>query len=114
MSQTNGTSESGTKKNDQSHDLDQNENEDEESEGDGEDWTSFTILDKQGSFSAFMVWDHEKLPAADDPFVKGVSEWIRFAEAVRIRLYFCGFKIFPILLPWFSSGLHHRLSWIGD
>ncbi|OAX83718.1 hypothetical protein ACJ72_01918 [Emergomyces africanus] len=42
-----------------------------------------TILDSQGTFSDFMVWDHEKLPPDDDPFVKVVSEWIRFAEAIH-------------------------------
>ena len=29
-----------------------------------------------------MVWGHEILPAADDTFVKGVEEWVRFAETV--------------------------------
>ncbi|PGH35658.1 hypothetical protein GX50_01506 [[Emmonsia] crescens] len=72
-------------KNDQDHahgNFDQDE--DEQEEDDDEDWESFaTMLDKQGTFSGFMVWDHEKLPAADDPFVKGVSEWIRFAETIH-------------------------------
>jgi ribonuclease H2 subunit C len=29
-----------------------------------------------------MVWGHEHLPAADDVYVKGVEEWVRFAETV--------------------------------
>lgn len=29
-----------------------------------------------------MVWGHDALPAGDDPFVKGVEEWIAFAEMV--------------------------------
>ncbi|KAK2806178.1 hypothetical protein FQN50_005901 [Emmonsiellopsis sp. PD_5] len=43
-----------------------------------------TVLETQGTFSEFVVWDHEKAPAADDRFVKGVSEWIRFAEAMHL------------------------------
>ncbi|KAJ5489499.1 hypothetical protein N7539_004389 [Penicillium diatomitis] len=41
------------------------------------------ILEAQGTFDEMMVWGHENLPAADDPFVKGVEEWIRFAETMH-------------------------------
>lgn len=40
------------------------------------------ILEEQSTFDEVMVWDHEIAPAADDPFVKGVEEWVRLAEAV--------------------------------
>ena len=40
------------------------------------------VLEEQSTFNEFMVWDHEAVPAADDPFVKGVDEWLRLAEAV--------------------------------
>ncbi|OOF90822.1 hypothetical protein ASPCADRAFT_58788 [Aspergillus carbonarius ITEM 5010] len=40
------------------------------------------ILEKQGTFNEYVVWGHEWVPAADDPFVKGVEEWIKLAEAV--------------------------------
>lgn len=40
------------------------------------------ILETQGTFDDFVVWGHETLPAADDTFVKGVEEWLRFADAV--------------------------------
>lgn len=40
------------------------------------------ILETQGTFEDMMVWGHEHLPAADDVFVKGVEEWVRFAETV--------------------------------
>jgi ribonuclease H2 subunit C len=33
-----------------------------------------------------VVWAHETIPAADDPYVKGVEEWIKFAEAVCFLL----------------------------
>ncbi|KAL1965015.1 hypothetical protein VTN77DRAFT_6215 [Rasamsonia byssochlamydoides] len=41
------------------------------------------ILEKQATFNEFVVWGHEVLPAADDPFVKGVEEWLKFAEAMH-------------------------------
>ncbi|OJD19394.1 hypothetical protein AJ78_00664 [Emergomyces pasteurianus Ep9510] len=75
---------SGTRqKRDRSHEQDGTEEEEDDDDDDLE--PSTTILDNQGTFSDFMVWDHEKLPATDDPFVKGVSEWIRFAEAVCVQ-----------------------------
>ena len=40
------------------------------------------ILETQGTFEEMIVWGHEILPAADDSIVKGVEEWIRFAETV--------------------------------
>lgn len=42
------------------------------------------ILEMQGTFDDMMVWGHEVLPAADDPYVKGIEEWVRFAETVCI------------------------------
>lgn len=43
------------------------------------------ILETQGIFEDFVVWGHEMLPAADDTFVKGVEEWISFADAVSVK-----------------------------
>jgi ribonuclease H2 subunit C len=40
------------------------------------------IMEMQGTFDDFVVWGHETLPAADDIFVKGVEEWLQFADAV--------------------------------
>lgn len=40
------------------------------------------ILETQATFNDFIVWGHEALPPADDPFVKGVEEWLKFAEVV--------------------------------
>lgn len=42
------------------------------------------VLDAQSTFDEFVVWGHEIMPAADDPFVKGVEEWMKFAEAVSL------------------------------
>ncbi|KAJ5195267.1 Ribonuclease H2 subunit C [Penicillium cinerascens] len=41
------------------------------------------ILETQGTFDDMIVWGHEILPAADDPYVKGVEEWVRFAETMH-------------------------------
>ncbi|KAJ5674249.1 Ribonuclease H2 subunit C [Penicillium macrosclerotiorum] len=41
------------------------------------------ILETQGTFDGMVVWGHEVLPASDDTFVKGVEEWIRFAETMH-------------------------------
>jgi ribonuclease H2 subunit C len=49
------------------------------------------VLEKQATFGDFVVWAHETIPAADDPYVKGVEEWIKFAEAVCFL--FSGLKL---------------------
>ncbi|KAJ5179065.1 Ribonuclease H2 subunit C [Penicillium capsulatum] len=41
------------------------------------------ILESHGKFDDVVVWGHEILPAADDAFVKGVEEWVRFAETMH-------------------------------
>lgn len=40
------------------------------------------VLQKQSAFDELIVWGHESMPAANDPFVKGVEEWVKLAEAV--------------------------------
>lgn len=40
------------------------------------------ILNEVGSFEKIVLWDHEKIIEDEDAFVKGVSEWIGFAEMV--------------------------------
>lgn len=44
------------------------------------------ILEQQSTFDEVVVWGHETMPASDDPFVKGVEEWIKLAEAVSLLL----------------------------
>lgn len=51
------------------------------------------ILETQGTFDEMIVWQHEFLPAADDTFVKGVEEWVRFAETVCVSLLLCSFGL---------------------
>jgi Ribonuclease H2 non-catalytic subunit (Ylr154p-like) len=40
------------------------------------------LLKEEARFDMITVWGHDRLPAADDKFVKGIDEWIAFAEAV--------------------------------
>jgi ribonuclease H2 subunit C len=40
------------------------------------------ILTEDGNFDEITVWGHDRVPAVDDSFVKGIGEWIVFAEAV--------------------------------
>lgn len=42
------------------------------------------ILKEETKFNEITVWAHDRLPAADDTFVKGIEEWITFAEAVCV------------------------------
>jgi ribonuclease H2 subunit C len=41
-------------------------------------------FDVAATFDEIVVWGHDQLPAADDTFVKGVEEWIAFAEAIHL------------------------------
>lgn len=47
-------------------------------------------LDEVARFEVLVVWEHETVPEDDDVFVKGVEEWIKFAEAVS----FSSFSVF--------------------
>lgn len=39
-------------------------------------------MEQHAKFGEIMVWDHEAVPEGADVYVKGVEEWIGFAEAV--------------------------------
>jgi ribonuclease H2 subunit C len=41
------------------------------------------VLDALATFDEITVWGHDQVPATDDPFVKGIEEWISFAEAIH-------------------------------
>jgi len=54
---------------------------------DGEDAPEpVKVLEEAATFGEIMVWCHDMPPPADDPFAKGVEEWIAFATAVRLPL----------------------------
>jgi ribonuclease H2 subunit C len=41
------------------------------------------VLDALATFDELTVWGHDQVPATHDPFVKGIEEWISFAEAIH-------------------------------
>lgn len=43
------------------------------------------MLDEVAEFDNFIVWGHEAVPdERDTPLIRGVSEWLKFAEAVSL------------------------------
>lgn len=40
-------------------------------------------LNVQGTFDEVMVWGHEAVAGEDDAFVRGVTEWMGFAQAMH-------------------------------
>ena len=51
--------------------------------GEVEETEPIEVLEEIGSFDSIVVWDREKMPEKDDPFIKGVEEWTAFAEAMH-------------------------------
>lgn len=63
-------------------DLEKSRIEDEEEEEDGKEVQMVGTLEEVAKFEEVIIWDHEAIPSGDDAFVKGMEEWIRFAEVV--------------------------------
>lgn len=59
------------------------EQDDEDMEVDLEKPTEVKMMDPKAKFDGIVVWGHEMVPEDDDVYLKGVQEWIAFAEAVR-------------------------------
>lgn len=58
------------------------------------------VLEEVAAFEEVVVWDHEKVVEADDGIVKGLAEWIRFAEAVSlVPKKMCDQNNTPMLTP---------------
>ncbi|KAL9136021.1 MAG: hypothetical protein Q9175_002759 [Cornicularia normoerica] len=53
-----------------------------EVEGD-EELEEDTVLNEIGSFEKVIIWNHESMVDGDDAFVKGLSEWIGFAQVMH-------------------------------
>jgi ribonuclease H2 subunit C len=53
----------------------------EEAEED-EDELEVKIMEEQSVFDDIMVWGHEAVMDESDPYVRGLEEWIGFAEQV--------------------------------
>ena len=50
---------------------------------DAEETPEVKIMEEQAEFGDLMVWGHEALPDdMADPYVRGVEEWVAFAEQV--------------------------------
>ena len=47
-----------------------------------EEQEDMTVLNEIGSFDNLFLWNYESMITKDDAFVKGLNEWISFAEAV--------------------------------
>ena len=58
---------------------------DDKSEIDGVDTDS--ALNTVAAFDEVVVWGHETVAETDNSFVRGVDEWVTFAEAVSSRCY---------------------------
>lgn len=57
----------------------------EEEDGDEEEDEEIGVLQEIGSFDKVVLWGHESIIENEDAFVKGMGEWINFAEAVRVQ-----------------------------
>ena len=51
----------------------------------GEKPVEVKMMEQTASFDEMMVWGHEVVLEGDDVYVKGVREWMAFAETVRIH-----------------------------
>lgn len=50
---------------------------------DEEDRIEETVSEEVATFDGVMVWDHGTMPdESSDPYLRGVEEWISFAETV--------------------------------
>lgn len=54
-----------------------------EGEGGEEEQEEVTVLNEIGSFERVVIWNHESMVDGDDAFVKGLGEWISFADAMH-------------------------------
>lgn len=53
----------------------------------GEPLDEAVAMDEVATFDGFTVWGHEALPdQKDNPFVRGLAEWVKFADAVCLEL----------------------------
>ena len=55
---------------------------DEVADEEDEDEEVVKVLEEKGSFDEAVLWGHESTPEEGDPYVKGIEEWIAFAEMV--------------------------------
>lgn len=63
-------------------------------EGDEELESPTGILDEKARFEEIVVWSHDEIAEKTDAFVKGLEEWVSFAQAVSTQLVCLWFKYF--------------------
>lgn len=56
---------------------------DEVIEVDGDEAEPIKVLEEVATFGEIVVWGHEVMPEEDETFVKGVGEWIAWAEGIH-------------------------------
>ena len=70
--------------------LEQGGLENDEGEQREEEQEEITMLNEISAFDKLLIWSHESIVEGNDAFVKGLSEWIGFAEAVSLVFPGCG------------------------
>ncbi|KAL2356805.1 putative ribonuclease H2 subunit C [Cryomyces antarcticus] len=54
-------------------------------DADEEEVEEVLLMEENASFEEIVVWDHGAMPAeTEDPYSKGVQEWIALAEAMHV------------------------------
>lgn len=56
---------------------------DDPTDADGDEDGAVKVLEQVATFEELVVWGHEVRPGEDETFVKGVGEWIAWAEAIH-------------------------------
>ncbi|RVX74228.1 hypothetical protein B0A52_02060 [Exophiala mesophila] len=64
-------------------DIEIEEADQDEDDEDDEPPEPVRLLQQASTFSDVVVWGHDAVPDADDSFVKGVQDWIAFAQALH-------------------------------
>lgn len=53
------------------------------------DGGEMTVMEESGSFQSVTVWGHESTPkTGEDPYIRGIKEWMSFAAAVSFLWQF--------------------------
>lgn len=59
-----------------------------------EDDVPLGTLKTRAEFDEMLVWGHESIAeASSDPYVRGVDEWIKLAEQVRVEERLCTLRV---------------------
>jgi ribonuclease H2 subunit C len=56
------------------------------------------LMETKAKFDEVVIWGHEIVPEDDDVYVKGVEEWIAFAEAVGSSISISNTQLAMVLM----------------